>query len=93
MTVISSGGFLIVNNISEVLQSNFQIYIFSISMLVSFFGILLPYNILFLKKKDLLVFTEDYYLLIYFVFLVAIFFLKLSILFISSFKCVTKPKL
>ena len=75
MTVISSGGFLIVNNISEVLQSNFQIYVFSLSMLVSFFSILLPYNILFLKKKDLLVFTEDYYLLVYFIFLVAIFFI------------------
>ena len=74
LTVISSGGFLIVNDISEVLQSNFQIYIFSFSMLISFFGILLPYNILFLKKKDLLVFTEDYYLMVYFVILVAIFF-------------------
>ncbi len=75
MTVISSGGFLIVNNITEVLQSNFQIYVFSLSMLVSFFSILLPYNILFLKKKDLLVFTEDYYLLVYFISLVAIFFI------------------
>ena len=75
MTIVSSGGFLIVNDISEVIQSNFQIYVFSLSMLVSFFGILLPYNILFLKKKDLLVFTEDYYLLVYFIFLVAIFFL------------------
>ena len=28
LTVISSGGFLIVNNISDILQSNFQIYIF-----------------------------------------------------------------
>ena len=75
MTVISSGGFLIVNEISEILQTNFQIYVFSLSMLISFFGILLPYNVLFLKKKDLLVFTEDYYLLVYFIFLVAIFFL------------------
>ena len=75
MTVISSGGFLIVNDLNEILQSNFQIYIFALTMLVSFFGILLPYNILFLKNKDLLVFTEDYYLLLYFIFLVAIFFL------------------
>ena len=74
LTVVSSGGFLIVNDISEILQSNFQIYIFSLSMLISFFGILLPYNILFLKKKELLVFTEDYYLLIYLSFLIAIFF-------------------
>ena len=66
LTVISSGGFLIVNNISEILQSNFQIYVFSLSMLISFFGILLPYNVLFLRKKDLLVFTEDFYLLLYF---------------------------
>ena len=75
LTIISSGGFLIVNNISEILQSNFQIYIFSLSMLISFFGILLPYNILFLKKKDMLVFTEDYYLFIYFIFLVSVFFI------------------
>ena len=75
LTIISSGGFLIVNDISEILQSNFQIYIFSISMLVSFFGILLPYNIFSIKKKDLTVFTEDYYLLIYFIFLVGLFFL------------------
>ena len=75
MTVISSGGFLIVNDISEILQTNFQIYVFSLSMLISFFGILLPYNILFIKKKDLLVFTEDYYLLVYLIFLVSIFFL------------------
>tara|TARA_Y100001970_G_scaffold41767_1_gene51863 strand:- start:386 stop:1789 length:1404 start_codon:yes stop_codon:yes gene_type:complete len=75
LTVISSGGFLIANNISEILQSNFQIYVFSLSMLISFFGILLPYNVLFLRKKDLLVFTEDFYLLIYFIFLVGLFFL------------------
>ena len=66
LSVISSGGFLIVNNLNELIQTNFQIYIFSFSMLISFFGILLPYNILFLKKKDLSVFTEDYYLLVYF---------------------------
>ena len=74
LTIISSGGFLIVNNISEILHSNFQIYIFSLTMLISFFGILLPYNILFLKKKDPMVFTEDFYLLSYFIFLVGLFF-------------------
>ena len=75
LTIISSGGFLTVNNISEILQSNYHIYIFSCSMLISFFGILLPYNIIFLRKKDLLVFTEDYYLLIYLVSLIGIFFI------------------
>ena len=75
LTVVSSGGFLIVKNLNEILQSNFQIYIFSLSMLISFFGILLPYNIIFLKKKDLFVFTEDLYLFFYFLFLVCLFFI------------------
>ena len=75
LTVISSGGFIIVKNMNEILQSNFQIYIFSLSMLISFFGLLLPYNIIFLKKKDLLVFTEDFYLFFYFLFLVCLFFI------------------
>ncbi len=51
LTIISSGGFLTVNNISEILQSNYQIYIFSCSMLISFFGILLPYNVIFSRKR------------------------------------------
>tara|TARA_B100001741_G_scaffold153053_1_gene126437 strand:- start:460 stop:1152 length:693 start_codon:yes stop_codon:yes gene_type:complete len=44
-------------------------------MLISFFGILLPYNVIFSRKKDLLVFTEDYYLLVYLVSLIGIFFI------------------
>ena len=75
LTVISSGGFLIENNIGEILQSNFQIYLFSFSMLISFFGIFLPYNLLLLKKKDASVFTEDYYLFLYLLFILALFFL------------------
>ena len=75
LTIISSGGFLIVNNLTDILQTNFQIYIFSLSMLISFFGILLPYNVIFLNKKNLTVFTEDYYLLLYFLFLVGLFFI------------------
>ena len=75
LTVISSGGFLIENNISEILQSNLQIYLFSFSMLISFFGIFLPYNLLLLKKKDASVFTEDYYLFLYLLFILGLFFL------------------
>ncbi len=78
LTVISSGGFLIKNNIAEIIQTNFQIYIFSLSMLISFFGIFLPYNILFLKKKELSVFTEDYYLLFYLIFIIFVFFIFLN---------------
>ena len=78
LTVISSGGFLIKNNIAEIIQTNFQIYIFSLSMLISFFGIFLPYNIFFLKKKELSVFTEDYYLLFYLIFIIFVFFIFLN---------------
>ena len=74
LTVVSSGGFLIVNELTDILKSNYQIYVFSLSMLISFFGILLPYNFLFLQKKNISVFTEDYYLLMYFLLLVALFF-------------------
>mgnify|MGYP000380263320 CR=1 FL=1 len=75
MTIISSGGFLPVNNIEVIINSNFKEVVFSILMLTSFFSLFLSYNIIFLKNKSLNFFTEDIYLLIYFVFLVSIFFI------------------
>jgi trk system potassium uptake protein TrkH len=51
MTLISSGGFLPINNLSTILNSQTKEIIFSILMLSSFFSIFLGYNLLFLKKK------------------------------------------
>ena len=75
MTIISSGGFLPVNNIESIINTNFKEIVFSILMLFSYFSLFLIYNILFLKEKNLNFFAEDIYLLIYFVVLLIIFFI------------------
>ncbi len=74
MTIISSGGFLPVNDINNIVNSNFKEIVFSFLMLFSFFSLFLIYNIFFLKEKSLNFFAEDIYLFIYFSFLIIIFF-------------------
>ena len=74
MTIISSGGFLPVNDISSIINTNTKEITFSVLMLFSYFSLFLIYNILFLKNKTLNFFTEDIYLSIYFIFLIVIFF-------------------
>ena len=75
MTIISSGGFLPVNDIGSIINSNFKEIVFSFLMLISFFSLFLIYNILFLKEKTLNFFAEDIYLLIYFLTMLIIFFI------------------
>ena len=75
MTIISSGGFLPVNDISAIVNNNTKETIFSILMLFSYFSLFLIYNIFFLKKKTLNFFAEDIYLFLYFLLLVIIFFI------------------
>ncbi len=75
MTIISSGGFLPVNDIGGIVNGNFKEIIFSFLMLFSYFSLFLIYNIFFLKKKSLNFFSEDIYLLIYFLILLIIFFI------------------
>ena len=75
MTIISSGGFLPVNDIGSIVNSNFKEIIFSFLMLFSYFSLFLFYNIFFLKEKSLNFFAEDIYLLIYFLVLLIIFFI------------------
>ena len=75
MSIISSGGFLPTNSLSNILLSNFQIIIFSLLMLTSFFSIFLSYNLIFIKNRNLNFFNEDLHLLFYFIFLITIFFI------------------
>ena len=75
MSIISSGGFLPTNSLSNILLSNFQITIFSLLMLTSFFSIFLSYNLIFIKNRNLNFFNEDLHLLFYFIFLITIFFI------------------
>ena len=78
MSIISSGGFLPINNLSSVINSNTKQIIFSLLMLVSFFSIFLTYNLFFFKSKNLNFFQEDIYLFFYLIFIVALFFLFLN---------------
>ena len=78
MTIISSGGFLPVNNLSSILVNDFQIIIFSFLMLISFFSIFFTYNLIFLRNKNLNFFYEDIHLFLYFIVVVSIFFVFFS---------------
>ena len=78
MTIISSGGFLPSNSLSNILINNSQIVITSILLLSSFFSIFLIYNLIFTKNHNLNFFNEDIHLLFYFLFLLIIFFVFLN---------------
>ncbi len=78
MTIISSGGFLPVNNLASVLIYDSQVIIFSILMLISFFSIFFTYNLIFFRKKNLNFFYEDIHLFLYLVVVVSIFFVFFS---------------
>ena len=77
-TLISSGGFLPVNDLSVILKQNSQIIVLSLLMLTSFFSIFFSYNLIFFKNKNLNFFYEDLHLIIYLVFIISIFFLFFS---------------
>ena len=78
MSLISSGGFLPVNDISTILIHNSQIVIFSLLMLISFFSIFFIYNLIFLRNKNLNFFYEDIHLFLYLTIVVSIFFVFFS---------------
>jgi trk system potassium uptake protein TrkH len=73
MTIVSSGGFLPSNNLSNILVNNSQIIITSLLMLTSFFSIFFIYNLIFTKNHNLNFFNEDIHLLFYFLSLLIIF--------------------
>jgi len=71
MSLISSGGFLPFNDITIILNSKVKIIIFSLLMLSSYFSLFLGYNLIF-KKKSFNFYSEDFYLLIYLVIIIAL---------------------
>ena len=75
MTLISSGGFLPVNNLSSIVNTNTKEIIFALMMLVSFFSLFLSYNLFFIKNRNISFFHEDIYLFIYLIILIFLFFL------------------
>jgi trk system potassium uptake protein len=89
LTVISSGGFLATESLSNILLTNTQIIIFSLLMLTSFFSIFLSYNLIFIRNRNLNFFNEDIHLIFYLLFLLSLFFVffnfdnNFSLLFLS----------
>jgi trk system potassium uptake protein TrkH len=77
-SLISSGGFLPVNDLSAIVRENTQVVILSILMLFSFFSIFFGYNLIFIKNKNINFFYEDLHLILYYIFIVSIFFLFFS---------------
>ena len=77
-TIISSGGFLPSNELSNILKNNTQIIIFSLLLLFSYFSIFFSYNLFFFKKKSINFFYEDLHLIFYYLIVVLIFFLFFS---------------
>jgi len=75
MTIISSGGFLPTNNLSNIIDTKTKEIFLSFMMLTSFFSLFLSYNIVTVNKKNINFFHEDFYLLIYLCCLIILFFL------------------
>ena len=78
MTLISSGGFLPVNNLSSIVNTNAKEIAFALLLLVSFFSLFLSYNLFFIKNRNISFFHEDIYLFIYLIILIFLFFLFLN---------------
>ncbi len=77
-SLISSGGFLPDNDLTNIIKENSQIIILSILMLFSFFSIFFSYNLIFLRNKNINFFYEDLHLIVYLTIIVLIFLLFFS---------------
>ena len=75
LSLISSGGFLPVNNLDLIVNTKIKEIILSLTMLFSFFSLFFTYNLVFFHKRNINFFSEDLYLGFYLLFLVSFFFL------------------
>ena len=60
LTLISSGGFLPVNNLELIINTKLKEIILSLMMLLSFFSLFFSYNLLFFHKRNVNFFSEDF---------------------------------
>ncbi len=74
LTIISSGGFLSVNNFDNLFVSDISKIILSLTILFSYFSLFFIYNLIFFKKSDINYLSEDFYLIIYLLFIVSFIF-------------------
>ena len=75
MTIISSGGFLPMNNFDSLFESDLSKIILSILILSSYFSLFFIYNLIFFKKNNLNYLSEDLYLALYLTIIIAILFI------------------
>jgi len=78
LTLISSGGFLPVNNLEVIVNTKFKEIILSLTMLISFFSLFFTYNLVFFHKRNINFFSEDLYLGLYLMFIIFFFFIFLN---------------
>ena len=65
LTIISSGGFLSINNFDNLFVTDISKIILSITILFSYFSLFFTYNLFFFKKRNINYLSEDFYLIIY----------------------------
>ena len=78
LSIISSGGFLPVDKLDSLFDTDLKRLFFTLSMLISFFSLFLLFNLFFLKFKKPKFFIEDFYLMVFLTFLIIIFFVFLN---------------
>ena len=74
LTIISSGGFLSVNNFDNLFNSDLSKIILSITILFSYFSLFFTYNLIFFNKRKINYLSEDFYLFIYLLIIISIVF-------------------
>ena len=78
LSIISSGGFLPVNRIDYLFDSDVDKIVLSFTMILSFFSLFLFYNLIFYNKKKLNFLSEDFNLLIYLLIIISFSFVFLN---------------
>ena len=74
LTIISSGGFLSVNNFDNLFTTDLSKIILSITILFSYFSLFFTYNLFFINKKNINYLSEDFYLFIYLLIIISFIF-------------------
>ena len=75
LTIISSGGFLPMNNFDNLFTSDFSKITLSFLILSSYFSLFFIYNLVFFKKKNLNYLSEDFYLALYLIIIISTLFI------------------
>ena len=79
LSIISSGGFLSVNNFDIIFNTDFSKIILCISILFSYFSLFFTYNLFFYNRNNINYLSEDFYLFIYLIIIISVIFVFFNI--------------